>query len=61
LSLSDQPTMTNSWRRMHLTLSQQRVLVPRYGALAFFEMMPSPPSAQMALNSASPLATTWSP
>ena len=31
------------------------------GALAFFEMIPSPPSLQMASNSFSPLPTTWSP
>ena len=28
---------------------------------AFFEMMPSPPSSQIASNNASPLPMTWSP
>ena len=42
LSLSDQPTMTNSWRWMHLILSQFPLRVPLSVALAFFEMIPSP-------------------
>ena len=36
LSLSYQPTMTNSWRWMHLILSQQRVRVPAIGRIGLF-------------------------